>query len=185
MSTAGIPISLMSEPPHSGVVNVRPATSTTANAARRGSILSAEVEATIIRLLGNEAHRADKVRVFASGVGYRRVAEQLGEPLNPTASVVRSARLIGLDPRLDVMPFAPDLSVEVVSPTDLAQDVARRIHDSLVQGFPLVWEVQPHSRCVVIYRASGRGTRLRAIDEITGESALPSFRCKVSEFFTK
>lgn len=86
---------------------------------------------------------------------------------------------------LDVVPFAPDLSVEVLSPTDLAQDVARRIQDSLLQGFPLVWEVQPNTRCVVIYRASGRGTRLRAGDEITGESALPSFHCKVSEFFAK
>jgi Uma2 family endonuclease len=185
MSAAGIPVSLKSEPPHSGVVRVRSATSASTNAARRGSILSSEVEATIIRLLGIEAHRTDKVRVFASGVGYRCVAEELGEPLTPTASVVGSDRLTGLDPWLSVLPFAPDLAVEVVSPTDLAQDVARRIHGSLVQGFPLVWEVQPNTRCVVVYRASGRGSRLRAIDEITGESALPSFRCKVSEFFAK
>lgn len=50
-------------------------------------------------------------------------------------------------------------------------------------GFKLVWVVSPELRMVDIYRADGSVSRLHENDEITGESALPSFRCKVADFF--
>ena len=41
----------------------------------------------------------------------------------------------------------------------------------------------PNTRSVSVYRADGTTALLHEEDEITGESALPGFRCKVGEFF--
>jgi Uma2 family endonuclease len=83
------------------------------------------------------------------------------------------------------MPIPADLAVEVLSPTDLAYDVAAKIDEYLRNGFPLVWVVEPNTRTVVVHRADGSVTKLRDNDEISGESALPDFRCKVAEFFAQ
>ncbi len=55
--------------------------------------------------------------------------------------------------------------------------------DFLKAGFALIWVVNPRRRDVHIYRDDGSVQLLGERDEITGESALPSFRCKVGEFF--
>lgn len=74
--------------------------------------------------------------------------------------------------------------VEVLSPTDLAVKVAAKVEEYLVNGFRLVWIVNPVAKTVTIHRHDGSVALLHEGDDITGESALPNFRCKVGEFFT-
>jgi Uma2 family endonuclease len=81
------------------------------------------------------------------------------------------------------MPLPADLVVEVLSPNDLAYDVDRNIELYLEAGFGLVWVVNPEMKVVTVHRPDGSVSRLHEKDEITGESALPSFRRKVAEFF--
>ena len=47
----------------------------------------------------------------------------------------------------------------------------------------MVWVVNVHWRHVTIYRRDRSVHLLAERDEITGEPALPGFRCKVGEFF--
>ena len=89
----------------------------------------------------------------------------------------------GIDTSEIYMPIPPDLAVEVVSPNDLATELDIKVEEYLNNGFALVWVVEPATRTVTIHRADGSLARLHAKDEITGETALPSFRCKVAEFF--
>jgi Uma2 family endonuclease len=118
-------------------------------------------------------------------MGYQCFPDEPGKFRKPDVSVVSTARLVDIDSTTGFMPIAPDLAIEVVSPNDLASELADKIEEYLHNGFPLVWIVQPSTHTVTIHRGDGSVSHLHADDEITGESALPTFRCKVAEFFAK
>jgi len=60
---------------------------------------------------------------------------------------------------------APALAVEVVSPTDPAEDLHHRVEQYLAAGAGAVWVFYPGAREVHIFRASGV-TVLRAADAV-------------------
>lgn len=144
---------------------------------------SSEIEATILILLGNEARKTKEARVYPSSMGYQCFRATPNRFRKPDVTVVRSTRITGMDPQTGFMPIPPDLAVEVLSPNDLAYDLIAKIEEYLRNGFPLVWVVHPNTRAVTIHRGDGSIAMLHENDEITGEAALPSFRCKVAEFF--
>lgn len=145
------------------------------------SIESSEIEVTIAALLRAEAVKTRGARVFPSSMGYQCFRDDPIRFRKPDVSVVRADRLAGIDPSEGFIPIPPDLAVEVLSPNDLACDVAETVDDYLQNGFPLVWIVHPNTRSVVIHRAGGAVALLHETDEITAEPALPGFRCKVAE----
>jgi Uma2 family endonuclease len=147
------------------------------------SIESSQIESIIVRLLGNEAAMAVSAEVFGSSLGYKCFREDPTKFRKPDVTVVRKERVASFGPELGMMPIPPDLAVEVLSPGDLAYDVTSKVQEYLDNGFPLVWVVQPNTRTVTIYRADGSVTYLHEADEITGEAALPTFRCRVADFF--
>ena len=148
------------------------------------SARSSRVEARIIAAI--EAHQtADPAAaVYASSLGYRCFADDPDKVRKPDVSVIRPERLRDLsDPDPGFMPIAPDLAVEVVSVHDTVHDVDAKIAEYHGAGFPLVWIADPTLRTVPVHPRSGRPFILTAEDEITAEGALPSFRCRVAEFF--
>ena len=58
-----------------------------------------------------------------------------------------------------------------------------KITDYLSNNVELVWVVDPELRTVTVYRNDVGPRVLTAKDRLTGEPALPGFRCKVAEFF--
>ena len=80
-------------------------------------------------------------------------------------------------------PGAPDLAVEVISPTDRLGDVDDKTKQWLDAGTPLVWVVYPQTRSVVVHRPGQAPRILHEQDVITGEEVLPGFECRVGEFF--
>lgn len=149
------------------------------------SIESSEVELTIGALLRSEAARTKSARVFGSSMGYKCFPEEPARFRKPDVSLVRADRLAGVDPQDGFIYLPPDLAVEVISPSDLAYDMAEKTEEYLRNGFPLVWIVYPNTRTVSIHRADGSVSLLHEADEISGEAALPEFKCRVSEFFSK
>jgi Uma2 family endonuclease len=80
-------------------------------------------------------------------------------------------------------PGAPDLAVEVVSPTDRLASVDEKAQAWLNAGTPLVWVVWPNTRSVVVHRPGQPPRILHERDAISGEEVLPGFECPVAEFF--
>jgi Uma2 family endonuclease len=80
-------------------------------------------------------------------------------------------------------PGAPDLAVEVISPTDRLAAVDEKTQAWLSAGTPIVWVVWPDTRSVVIHRPGQPPRILHEKDSITGEEVLPEFECTVAEFF--
>ena len=78
---------------------------------------------------------------------------------------------------------APDIAVEVVSPSDTAAEVARKVAEYLAAGSQRVWVVYPSLRQVFIHRADGSVLSFGGDDLITDEEILPGFSLPLSEIF--
>jgi Uma2 family endonuclease len=79
--------------------------------------------------------------------------------------------------------FAPDLAVEIISPTDRSGEMEQKIADYLAAGTRLVWVVYPATKTVYVYRPGRAVQRLSASETLSGEDVLPGFSITVSEFF--
>lgn len=101
----------------------------------------------------------------------------------PDVSFVRFGRLPGEQPPTGYVTLAPDLAVEVISPTERAYSVDEKVADYLGAGVPLVWVINPVARTVRVHRPGKPGVILGEADELTGEHVLPGFRCAVADLF--
>ncbi len=78
---------------------------------------------------------------------------------------------------------APDLAVEVLSPSDNPIEMQKKIRDYLDASARLVWVVAPEARVATVYRADGSARLLRVDDWLDGEDLLPGLRLKLGELF--
>lgn len=78
---------------------------------------------------------------------------------------------------------APDLAVEVLSPTDNPLAIQQKLRDYLDAGSRLVWLVAPQARTVTVYRQDGSARLLRETEILDGEEVLAGFHMPLSDLF--
>ena len=81
-----------------------------------------------------------------------------------------------------LLEYAPDLAVEVISPSNEAADIRLKIRQLLDAGTALVWIVYPEMRIVDVHTREG-ATTLDAADTLSGGDVLPGFEIPVREIF--
>ena len=81
------------------------------------------------------------------------------------------------------VPFAPDVAVEVVSPSDRMEAVEEKVGEWLAAGTKLVWVVLPRQRQIKVYRSPTDVTILTDKDELDGGAVMPGFRLPVAQVF--
>jgi Uma2 family endonuclease len=79
--------------------------------------------------------------------------------------------------------IAPDLVVEVVSPSDSAQAIQAKVAEWLAAGCGLVWVVYPETQTVMEYRSSNAIRVLTGQEALDGGEMLPGFTCPVAQIF--
>jgi Uma2 family endonuclease len=89
---------------------------------------------------------------------------------------------------LDVEPegypeIAPDLSVEVLSPSNRSAVIRDKMRELFQRGVRMIWVVDPEDRTVVVYRSLDEGRLLHESATLQGEDVLPGFSCKVADLF--
>ncbi len=80
---------------------------------------------------------------------------------------------------------APDLAVEIWSPTDRPGAVLAKVGAWLTAGSQLVWVVDPMHQVVTVYRADGSQALLDVHDALHGEELLPGFSVSLEELFAE
>jgi Uma2 family endonuclease len=80
--------------------------------------------------------------------------------------------------------IAPDLAIEIISPTDAIDDATRKIREYFAAGVRQVWQVSTEFRTVTIYRSPRDITLLTEEDTLTCEELLPGFSLPLREVFT-
>ncbi len=79
----------------------------------------------------------------------------------------------------------PDLAVEVVSPSDLFEDVIAKINEYFRFGIRQVWLVIPILRQVYVFGSPTVVHILGERDELDGGTLLPGFRLPVATIFQR
>jgi Uma2 family endonuclease len=121
--------------------------------------------------------------VFDSSTGFRLTPEDV---LSPDAAFVARVRLDALRgiPR-GFFPGAPDLVVEVLSPSDTLEFIHEKMARYFAHGARLGWVINPAERNALIYRGPDADRLLRANDALDGEDVLPGFRLPLAELFAE
>ena len=101
----------------------------------------------------------------------------------PDAALVLADRLPDGDLPSAYFPFAPDIAVEVVSPSDTILETHERALMWLDAGSALVWMLFPESRSATVYRPNGDITALGEDDVLDAAPVLDEFSVRVSELF--
>lgn len=120
---------------------------------------------------------------FTTDCGYQCFPDDAERVRRPDVSFIRKGRFPGERVPRSYIRIVPDLVVEVMSPNDLASEIAVKVEEYLEAGVPLVWVISPDAETVIIHRVDGTVTKLHLDDELSGENVLPEFRCRVSELF--
>ena len=79
--------------------------------------------------------------------------------------------------------LAPDLAVEVVSPSDSANEIQEKVNEYLDVGVRLIWVVYPIQHTVTVYAADRAGRLLNEADTLDGGDVLPGFSLAVADIF--
>jgi Uma2 family endonuclease len=96
----------------------------------------------------------------------------------PDVSVVRRIRLTN---EARVFRGSPDLAIEVVSPSDTAKHLKRKVDAYLEAGSKSVWIVYPEARSVMVHTRDS--VRELKADQLIEDPLLPGFSTPVAAFF--
>jgi Uma2 family endonuclease len=78
---------------------------------------------------------------------------------------------------------APDLFVEVLSPSDTVENLHEKLEQFFNEGARLAWVINPKKKCVYVYRAPHSFQTLQQADSLVGEEVIPGFTLPVSNLF--
>jgi Uma2 family endonuclease len=130
------------------------------------------------------ARRNDLGQVFGAETGFR-IGRRPDTVLAPDASFIRKDRVQAIGIPKEFFPEAPTLVVEVVSPSDTAEEVDEKMRRWISAGVELGWVIFPRGRNVHVYRAGSDIRVLQQADILEGEQVLPGFKCSVAELFAQ
>ena len=126
-----------------------------------------------------DAHAPDLVCVGAFGVIVERGPDTVR---GPDLAIVRRDRATHLH-RAGFLWGAPDLVIEIVSPSNRAADIQLKAAQYLAAGSAIVWIVYPDTRTVVVLEGPSAARFLAEGDELTGGDLMPGFRVTVERIF--
>ncbi len=140
-----------------------------------------QVEAKFVYTLMDFLNQHPLGEVVTGDTGYVLQSEPLTIRA-PDVSFVSSAHLPP-EPYAAFLPLAPDLVIEIVSPSERARTIAEKVSDYLTAGTRLLWVVYPEQQQVHEYRAA-QAFRIYTIgDTLNGHEVLPGFRFALAALF--
>jgi Uma2 family endonuclease len=77
----------------------------------------------------------------------------------------------------------PDLAIEIVSPTNLAEEIDGKITDYFQAGVRLLWVIYPDSGRVYVYQSPTQVTVLERADTLDGGEVLPGFQLPIAQLY--
>jgi Uma2 family endonuclease len=101
----------------------------------------------------------------------------------PDVAFVRAERIAEARLPTGFWPGAPDLAVEVLSPSDTADEVGEKVAEYLRAGTELVVLVYPRTRPVGLFRPDSTARFLTEDETLALGEPLPGFTCRVADLF--
>ena len=121
--------------------------------------------------------------VFAPGTGF--ILWRNPDTVRaPDASFVTRDRLPDGVLPVGYLELAPDLAVEVASPSDSAREIQEKVADWLWAGTRLVWVIYPATRSATVHVSDDQFEEVSEEGPLLGEHVIPGFACDLSELFS-
>jgi Uma2 family endonuclease len=136
-----------------------------------------EVEITAILRNYVKHHRLG--RVYSGDTGFRLAPDTVRAP---DVAFVRTDRVAAIRSK-GFAKGAPDLAVEIFSPSDNVRQLMRKVKQYFAAGTHTVWIVYPDRQEVQLLESTGADRLLRAGDSIEAPELLPGFSVPIAEFF--
>lgn len=136
----------------------------------------------LVVLLSNYVEPRALGWVFADNVGYQLLGLHSTVRV-PDLSFVRAGRLPDDGVEEGLFKFAPDLAVEVLSPSERKKKIEEKLDDYRVSGTAMVCVVDPRRRTVMIVPSNGPRRLLNETDTFDGGDVIPGFICPVTDVF--
>jgi len=131
---------------------------------------------------------AAAIREFAHPQNLGRVFVETGYQLAPDTVRIPDVSFVSAERMRDVdldkrIRGAPALAIEVVSPTDLVEDLTEKVDQYLASGSKAVWVFYPKTREVQVFHAGGEVVIRRETDTLEEPEVLPGFSLDLKSVF--
>lgn len=146
--------------------------------------LPGELHGTLIVRLGHylyesvEAHGLGRV-VSHTGVVTERAPDSVRGPDLAFTSRSRMSRY----PSKGALRRAPDLCIEILSPSNRPREMRRKVFEYVNAGAKLVWVIDPQSQRVTEYRSKSDVRNIGRDGRLNGLDVLPGFEMELSRLF--
>ncbi len=109
-----------------------------------------------------------------------------GNKRAPDISFIAKKRLVGLRkvPK-KLWQGAPDLAIEILSPTNTVEEIHEKIVEYFENGAKLIWIINPQDESVLTYRSPQPDRLLKSGDNLDGEDVVSGFSFPVGELFAE
>lgn len=137
----------------------------------------------LARIVSNHIRENKLGIVTAAETGYKLTDKTV---IAPDIAFVRADR-VPTEPVEGYLPLAPDLAVEVMSPSNTAGEMSRKVDLLMQHGTQLVWIVHPTTKAIDVYAKEDDKVNVNFLkdnDTLTGGTVLPNFSLKLTDLFT-
>lgn len=135
--------------------------------------------ARLLFLLGQHVYPRRTGMLFGQDTGFL-IERDPDSVRAPDLAFVAAARASAI-PRHGYVPFAPDLAVEILSPTDRPGEVLEKVAQWLTAGTRLVWVIDSDRGNARVHRADGSIDIVPASGSLDGEDLVPGFTCRLAD----
>ena len=130
--------------------------------------------------LGQHVREKDLGTVYAAETGFI-LSTDPDTVRAPDVAFVRRERVEEVGEIGEYWPGAPDLAVEVVSPSDLYTEVEEKVWDWLDAGARMVVVVNPRGRTVRVHLSRTETRTLTEQDTLDGGDVLPGWKLPIAD----
>ena len=138
-----------------------------------------DVEVAVLTRLHSFVTQHRLGKVYGGDTGFR-IAKDIVRA--PDVAFLRKERL-GRGTRRSFVEGAPDLAVEIFSPSDSVPQLMRKVRQYLEHGSKTVWVVYPETQQVHVFQSGAADRILEAGDQLEAPELLPGFSGRVGELF--
>lgn len=132
-----------------------------------------------------------ELRAFVRERGLGRVRAETGFFLfrnpdtirGPDVSFVAAGKAAGDRAGEGFIPGAPDLAIEIVSPSNTRSQIAEKVSEYLAAGSRLVWVVDTDRRVTYVHRPCVAARTVDANGRLEGEDVVPGFSYSLRALF--
>lgn len=161
---------------------------------QRDELVAGEVIREPMPSFGHGATAMRIARVLDEHVGRHRLGLVLGEcgyvvrrnpdtVRGPDTSFVSSERLAAWDAKGPFFEGAPDLAVEVLSPSNTRREIEEKVEEYLAAGGREVWVADPATRRITVHRPGEEPRELGPEETLDGGDVLPGLTVPVADLF--